>query len=128
MDIVGRVVILGIVASIICLIVRRGSPELGLVLAMVVALLALAFSIEIIGTILGFIDTIRETVRLPSTVLTPVLRTVGIGIITRLGADICKDAGQAAIASAIELSGTIAAIYVALPLMRAVFEMIGGLL
>jgi len=128
MDIVTRIVILGILGAILCLLIRKGSPELALVLAIVVSLLVLAFAVQVAGTIVDFVEALAQAVGLSSAVLTPVIRIVGIGIITRLGADVCKDAGQSAIASAIELAGTIAAMYIVMPLMRTVFEMIGGLL
>ena len=128
MDMVTRIVVLGILGAILSLIIRKGSPELALILAVVVSLLVVTFAVQVAGTIMDFVEALAEAVGLSAVVLTPVIRTVGIGILTRLGADVCKDAGQDAIASAIELTGTVAAIYIALPLMRMVFELIGGLL
>jgi len=77
---------------------------------------------------LDFAEILGDTAGLSPTLLAPVLKTVGIGILTRLASDICKDAGQSAIASTVELAGTVAALYIALPLMQTVFQMIGGLL
>ena len=128
MDIVARTMILGIVGAVMCLVIKRGSPEVSLVLAMAVSLLVLAFAIEIITAILEFLDVIRDAAELSPAVTGPVIRTVGISILTRLAADTCKDAGQGGIAAAVEISGTVAAIYIALPLMRTVLDMIGRLL
>ena len=128
MDIVARTVILGIVGAVMCLVIKKGSPEVSLVLAMAVSLLVLAFALQLIMTILEFVDMIREVSDLSPVMTGPVLKTVGISIVTRLAADTCKDAGQGAIAAAVELSGTVVAIYVALPLMQTVFDMVGGLL
>ena len=128
MDIVARTVILGIVGAVMCLVIKKGSPEISLVLAIAVSFLVLAFAIEIITAILEFMEVIRDAAELSPVVMGPVVRTVGISILTRLAADTCKDAGQAGIASAVELAGTVAAIYVALPLMRTVFDMVGRLL
>ena len=128
MDIVARTVILGIVGAVMCLVIKKGSPEISLVLAMAVSLFLLGFVIEIITAILEFLEVIRDAAELSPAVMGPVLRTVGISILTRLAADICKDAGQGGIAAAVEISGTVAAIYVALPLMRTVFDMVGRLL
>ncbi|MCL2588657.1 MAG: stage III sporulation AC/AD family protein [Oscillospiraceae bacterium] len=128
MDIVIRAVILGVVGSVLALVIRKNAPEIGLVLTLAVALLVVGLGAELIRTILDFADTLQTAAGLSPALIGPVLKTVGIGILTRIAADICKDAGQGAIASTVELAGTVAALYIALPLMQTVFSMIGGLL
>ena len=128
MDIVARTVILGLVGAVMCLLIKRESPELSLVLAIAVSLLVAAIAIEIVRAILDFVEILREAADISPYVIGPVLKTVGISILTRLTADTCKDAGQGSIASTVELAGTVAAIYIALPLMRSVFDMIARLL
>ncbi|MCL2829053.1 MAG: stage III sporulation AC/AD family protein [Oscillospiraceae bacterium] len=128
MELVIRAVLLGLVGSVICLVIRRESPEMSLILALTVAVLVVVLAVDVLETVLAFAETLRAAAGLSPAVVRPVLGTVGIGILTRLATDICKDAGQSAIASAVELMGTVAAIYIALPLMQTVFEMIGGLL
>jgi len=128
MDLVIRALILGVVGSVLCLVLKKNSPELGLMLALATALLVMGLGVELIGAIVHFAETLNDAAGLSPALLGPVLKTVGIGILTRLAADICKDAGQGAIASTVELAGTVAALYIALPLMQTVFQMIGGLL
>jgi len=128
MDFVTRAVILGVVGSVFALVINKGSPEVSMVLALAVTLLVVGLGVQVIRSILDFAGVL-QTAAGPSPALpTPLLQTVGIGILTRLASDICRDAGQGAIASALELTGTVAALYIALPLMQAVFQMIGGLL
>ena len=128
MDIIIRVAIAGIVGSVLSLVLKRGAPEIGLILAIAASLLILIVGMELVSTILGFARVLQNAASLSPALLTPVFQTVGIGILTKLSADVCRDAGQGAIAGAVELSGTVAAIYIALPLMQTVFEMIGRLL
>ena len=128
MDFVIRAVIIGVVGAVLSLLIKKNSPEISLVLALAVALLVVGLGVELIRAILDFATTLQDAAGLSPALITPVLKTVGIGILTRLAADICKDAGQAAIASTVELTGTVAALYIALPLMQTVFGMIGGLL
>ena len=128
MDLILRAVVLGLVGAVLCLVIQKKSPELGLVLALAVALLVVGLGLELVGAILDFAALLQDAAGLSPALLRPVLKTVGIGILTRIAADICKDAGQSAIAGAVELAGTVAALYIALPLMQTVFQMIGGLL
>ena len=52
----------------------------------------------------------------------------GIGIIAKIGADACRDAGSAGTASAVEFAGVVAALFTALPLMRTLLKMMEALI
>lgn len=57
---------------------------------------------------------------------TPLLKTVGISICTRITAEMCRDAGERAFGAKIELAGAVAALLCALPLARNVLQLIAG--
>lgn len=128
MDLVMRAIVLGVVGSVLSLVIKKNSPEMSLVLALAVALLVVGLGLELVSAVLDFLEVLQSAAGLSPALIGPVIKTVGIGILTRLAADVCKDAGQGAIASTVELAGTVAALYIALPLMQTVFQMIGGLL
>ena len=54
------------------------------------------------------------------------LKTVAAALITRFCADLCKDGGSQALASAVETAGAVAALAIAMPLLRAVVELLVG--
>ena len=123
-----RAVVIGVMGAALVLVLRRGSPEIGLLLAIAVSVLVLGFGVSLIRQIIEFAQTLQAAAGLAPELISPVIRTVGIGLITRIAVDICKDAGQGAIASTVELAGTVTALYIALPLMQTVFAMIERLL
>ena len=51
------------------------------------------------------------------------LRTVGAAMVTRLGADLCRDGGSQALATVVELTGGAAALLIAMPLLEAVVDL-----
>ncbi len=53
---------------------------------------------------------------------------MGVAIITRVTVEVCKDAGEGGIAAFVEIAGSAVALYLALPLVRAVLSAITGLL
>ena len=128
MDLLIRAVILGVVGSILTLVLKKGAPEISFVLTIAIALLITLLGLQVIGTILTFAESLAFAANLSPVLITPVMKTVGVGIVTRIASDICKDAGQSGVASTVELVGTITALYIALPLMQSVFELIGRLL
>ena len=54
--------------------------------------------------------------------------TVGIALVVRVGGDLCRDAGESALASAVETAGSICALLAALPLLRQVLHMLSELM
>ena len=61
-------------------------------------------------------------------VVAPVLKTVGIAILTHIAAQVCKDAGEGGIAAVTETAGTALSLCAALPLLRAVLDTVSALL
>ena len=55
---------------------------------------------------------------------TILLRTLAAALVTRLCADLCKDGGSQALASAVEIAGAAAALAIAMPLLKAVIELL----
>ena len=50
-------------------------------------------------------------------------KTVAAALVTRLGADVCRDGGSQALAGAVEMAGAAASLAVAMPLLQAVTEL-----
>ena len=56
----------------------------------------------------------------------PVLKSLGITVVGRFSGEICRDAGQSAVASALETCSAAAALYAALPLVKLVVSLLGA--
>lgn len=116
---------LGLAGAVIALLLKKNAPELGLALSMAVCLMAAGLAMELFAQLREVIQLAQDQAGLSPAIVSPVLKCVGIGVITRLSADICKDAGQGAIASAVEICGASCALVTAMPLIRSLLQMIG---
>ena len=83
---------------------------------------------SMLETVRDRLADLAQTAQVSRTLLEPVARTVGLSIVTRLSAALCRDAGEGSIAAALELAGGAAAVVVALPLLDQVLSLVGGLL
>ena len=54
----------------------------------------------------------------------PLYKTAAIALVVRAGGGLCRDAGESALAAVLETAGTVCALLAALPLMRAVLELL----
>lgn len=127
MTILLKAAAIAIAGAIITLLLKRSAPELGLAMSIAVSLLCAVLAMELVSGLGEILTLVQSETGLSPAVTGPVLKCVGIGIVTRLSADMCKDAGQSAIASAVELCGTGCALVTALPLIQSLLRMISEL-
>ena len=118
----------GLGAALCAVVVRQRAPELA-------ALIGFAACMLLLGRILPVLETVKEELEELSraagtdpALLRPVVQTVGLAVLTRLSAALCRDAGEGGVAALLETAGSAAAVAVSLPLLGRVFRLISGLL
>ena len=74
--------------------------------------------------IVDFLGRLQGMTGLDAELMTPMLKAVGIGLLTEIAAGVCADAGEGAIGKLVELAGGLLALSVALPLLEAVLQML----
>lgn len=128
MDMLIKAAVVGIVGALLSIVVKKNNPEMALLLILATGMVVLVLAMDVISNVQEIISLATEISGLSPAILSPVLKCIGIGIITRLSVDLCKDAGAGAIASSVELLGAGAALIVSIPLMQTLIQMIGGIL
>jgi len=128
MEVVLKVAAIAVVGTLIAVIIRRGSGEMSLLfeLAAVAAIIAIAMGLA--APVTEVISKAKVMSGLSPSMISPVIKCVLIGITARIASDMCKDGGQGAMANAVEFAGAIGAIYVSLPLVSTLLDMMGELL
>ena len=127
MEIIIKAVVIAICGAVLTLLLRRTTPEFSLLLALAACAVVLTMALTLYRSVSEVLDLISLNATLSSVFVAPVIKCVGIGITARLGSDLCKDSGQAALASSVEICGAVCAIYVSLPLIKTLLRMIGEL-
>ncbi len=116
--------VIGIVTVLLTAMLRKNSPELGILLTLAACVLIGLLLVQLAEPVIEFLAKLRNIAGLDKTLTEPILKTIGIGLITQIGATVCADAGENAIAKLIEVCGGILALYVSLPLLEAVLSLI----
>ena len=119
---------LAVMGAVCALLLRRGSGEMALLLALAVSLVGMTTALSLLRPVLETLERARAMTGLSSAFFAPMLKCVGLALTTRVAADICKDAGQGAMASAVELSGAVGALYCALPLLSTLLDTLEAML
>jgi stage III sporulation protein AD len=128
METVIQIAALCLIGAVLSAVLKREHQEFGVLLAVAVCGAAIFLLSGVFGDLTDFIREIADSTALVSQWLAPLFKTVGIAIISRTGADLCRDAGESAMGTLVDAAGAICAILVAVPLFEAVWEMLSSLL
>lgn len=124
----GKIIAICLIGAVLTLLLEKSHPELAILLALSVCAGLLLFGLSRLGTVLSALKQLAQAGGLSSDLLQPLVKTVGIALVIRTGAELCRDAKQGAMASVVEMAGAFCAIIVSLPLLGAVWELLRGML
>lgn len=126
METVVKIVALCLAAAVTASLLRRSSPETGLLLTVAAALVGGALLLDAVQSFAALGDELVALTGLAPALFTPLLKVTAIALITRVGAAFCADAGQSALARVMDAAGAVCALGCALPLLEAVVNLIRG--
>ena len=107
-------------------LLRKKTPEQALLLTIAILSVALAQCMRAGAPLLTEMRELFQRAGIELTYVSILLRTLAAALVTRFCADLCKDGGSQALASAVETAGAVAALVIALPLLRAVVDLLLG--
>ena len=123
MDIV-QIVGLGFVVTLLSLIIKRERPEIAVQISLTLTAVILLIMLAKINVILSLFRDLAEKANINQLYLNTILKIIGIAYITEFGAQICKDAGEGAVASKIEFAGKVLVMVISIPIITLVIDTI----
>lgn len=124
----GRLAAVAVAAALCALVVRKTAPELGLVLSLCAGAVLLWGAWEALTEVDRLWESLGSAAGMTPALVTPVVKAVGVAILTRLTVQVCKDAGEGGIAGFVELAGTLIGLALCVPLLELVLGEIMKLL
>lgn len=127
MDII-KIIGIGFIAVIIIILIKQYRPEFAIYVSIGAGILI--FSI-IAGKFSGIIEVLKSFTNKTSInneFLTLLIKITGIAILTEFAVSICKDSGESAIASKVDLSGKVIIMSMSIPIMSSLLETIISIL
>ena len=103
---------------------RREREEQALLLGLAAAAMIVAVALQSLSGAEEALRKAGERSGLSPVLTVPVLKSLGLALMARFSAELCRDAGQTAAASAVELASSCAILCVALPLLQSLLELV----
>ncbi len=123
-----QIAALAMVACVIILLLKQYKPEYAAVAGIAAGLFIFVLILEKLIWGIGAIQDLISQAGMHSGYMTILLKVLGISLLTQFAANTCKDAGQSALASQVELAGKILILVLALPLFEAVTQLVSAII
>lgn len=124
MELLWKCAALGIAASLLGLAVRKEREEQALLLGLAAAAMIVTAAVQSLSGAEELLRRAGEQAGLTTMLTVPVLKSLGLALLGRFSASVCRDAGQASAASAVELATACAVLCVSLPLLQSLLELV----
>ncbi|MGL4791776.1 MAG: stage III sporulation protein AD, partial [Anaerotignaceae bacterium] len=113
-----------ITATILSVVLKKHSPQFSMLIGMVTGIIIFLFLADYLKRVLDMLAQLTENTGINSTYMDIVFKIIGISYVARFGSELCKDAGESAIASKIDISGKILIAVSSMPVILALLEMV----
>ncbi|MGE5485177.1 MAG: stage III sporulation protein AD [Ignavibacteriales bacterium] len=117
-----RILGFALVSVMLLAVLRAQRPDIAVGLSIVAAASIFLLLVGKVGEVLGVIRELASRAGISEVYLSSVLRIVGIAYIAQFGAEVCRDADEAAIAGKVELAGKVLILVLAVPIIQGILE------
>ncbi|MBS6252033.1 MAG: stage III sporulation protein AD [Clostridia bacterium] len=119
-----KIIGIALIALIIIILLKQYKPEFVLYVSLIAGALILFLVIDELTGIVKLIQSIADKASINSQFLSILLKITGIAFLSEFAVSICKDSGEAAIASKVELGSKIIIISMSIPIISTLLEII----
>jgi stage III sporulation protein AD len=117
-----QIVGLALIVTVISVVLKQIRPEIALQLTILASASIFIMVMSKIKVIVDLLQNLADQANISSYYLLIVLKIVGVAYLAEFGAQICRDAGEGALASKVELAAKVAVIVLAIPIILAITE------
>lgn len=119
-----KIIGIGLIALIIIILLKQYRPEFAIYVSLLAGVLILLLIVDQLTGIVNLIQSIAGKANINSQFLSILLKITGIAFLAEFAVSICKDSGEGAIASKIELGSKIVIISMSIPIISSLLEII----
>ena len=119
-----RIIGIGLIALIIIILLKQYKPEFAIYISLLTGALILLLLTDQLSGIVNLVQSIAVKANVNSQFLSLLIKITGIAFLSEFAVSLCKDSGEGAIASKIELGSKIIIISMSIPIISSLLEII----
>ena len=119
-----KIIGIGLVALIIIILLKQYKSEFAIYISLLAGVLILLLVMDQLTQVISLLQSLASKASINSTFLAILLKITGIAFLAEFAVSVCKDAGEGAIASKIEIGSKIIIIAMSIPIISSLLEII----
>ncbi len=119
-----KIIGIALIALIIIILIKQYRPEFAIYISLLTGVLILLLVIDQLSEIISLLQSLATKASINSTFLSLLIKITGIAFLAEFAVSVCKDAGEGAIASKIEIGSKIIIIAMSIPIISSLLEII----
>ena len=119
-----KIIGIAFIALIIIIMLKQYRPEYAVFISILTGVLILFLVMDKLTGIINLIQSIQDKYSINTQFIEILIKITGIAFLSEFAVSICKDSGEAAIASKIELGSKIIIISMSIPIISNLLEII----
>ena len=123
-----KIVAIGMMTVVLSCLLRKYTPELSLLLVLSAGAIMLFLVSDALMLVLEFLQELAQLAGMEEELFKPIAKTVALSILTKLTVELCRGAGEPGLGTFVEICATVLSICVLMPLLRAITVLMGEIL
>ena len=119
-----KIIGIALIALVIIILLKQYKPEFAIYISMLTGALILVFVVDDLSGIINLVQSLASKASINTSFITLLIKITGIAFLSEFAVSICKDAGEAAIASKLEIGAKIIITAMSIPIISSLLEII----
>ena len=119
-----KIIGIGITAAVLSALIKQYRPEMAIVVPILASVVILTACAPYLGAAVRMLTDIADKAGIELSHMRTVIKITGVAYICQFASDICKDAGESAVSSKIEMGGKIVIITLSMPIIYNLLELV----
>ncbi len=123
MDII-KIIGIGLISLIVIIIIKQYRPEFAVYVSLIAGALILILVLDKMSGVINLLTNLANKTSINKDFIFLLIKITGIAFLTEFAVSICKDAGESAIATKIDMGGKVMIIAMSIPIISSLLETI----
>ena len=119
-----KIIGIALIALIIIIMLKQYKPEYAIFISILTGILILFLVMDRLTGIINLIESIQDKFSINTQFIALLIKITGIAFLSEFAISVCKDSGEAAIASKIEIGSKFIIISMSVPIISSLLEII----
>lgn len=119
-----QITAIGLLATVLIVILKTWKPEAAVSVSIITGVVIFMVLAGKLAAVVELLGEYAKRAKIDTLYVGVLLKIIGIAYIAEFGAELCRDAGETAVASKIELAGKVIIMLLAIPIVTSVLDLI----